>query len=226
MLGTVWPDLSLQMGEKFAAEKVRLDQRAAQAQRTITTREFRGTISLIGREIGVRARNADLIVMLRPGEAAEAGVRKSVFEGVLFGSGRPLLLTPPDWVKGAIGRNIVIGWNGSRESARAVADAAPFLERADKITIVTVGAAEHQRAMDDVNDLLGHFTRRGQKAEVRVIGDLGFGESATLFAEAVASRADLLVMGGYGRSRLGEFIFGGVTRETSKIASIPVLMSH
>jgi nucleotide-binding universal stress UspA family protein len=224
MLGTVWPEFLQQARANAAAEKLRLDQRAAKAQRVITTRELSGPIGFVGHEAGVRARSADLTIMLRPGEAVD--LRTSVFEGVLFGSGRPLLLTPPNWSKSAIGRNVVIGWNGERESARAVADAAPFLERADSITIVAVGSAERARAPGDVEDLLEHFTRRGLKAGVRVVGDLGYGETAALFAEAAASHADLLVMGGYGRSRLGEFIFGGVTREASKTAPIPVLMSH
>jgi nucleotide-binding universal stress UspA family protein len=221
MVSLVWADVLERARKAFTAEKTRLDQRAARGPRPITVRELEGPLGFMGRDAGVQARYADLTIMLRPGEE---DLRMSLFEGALFGSGRPLLLVPPDWRKGAIGRNIVIAWNGKREAARAVA--APFLDRADKITIVTVSADKHEHAVSEVDGALAHLARRGLKAGVRVVGDLGFSETATLFAEAGADHADLVVMGGYGRSRLGEFVFGGVTREALKTGSIPVLMSH
>jgi hypothetical protein len=63
-----------------------------------------------------------------------------MFEGVLFGSGRPLIMVPPDWKAGPIGANVAIGWNAKREAARGLADARPLIERAQRTTIVTVDA--------------------------------------------------------------------------------------
>lgn len=224
MVSVAWADVLQQARKGFAAERARLDQRAARGARPITTQELEGPVGFIGRDTAVRARHADLTIMLRPGGFAQEDMRMSLFEGVLFGSGRPLLLIPPDWRKESIGRNIVVAWNGKREAARAVADAGPFLDRAEEITIVTVGADKRDRAHGDAADILAHLARRGLKGGVRVVGDLGFSEAGTLFAEA--NDADLLVMGGFGHSRLGELVFGGVTREVLKTASIPVLMSH
>lgn len=223
-----WADILESVRKEFAAEKARLDQRLERAEKPVRARELETPLGLAPHQLGVAARYADLIVMRRPGGTMQEDVRTKLFEGVLFGAGRPVLLVPPDWREGPIGRNIVIAWNGKREAARAVADAAWFLERADKVEIVTVGADDKARdeSLASAEALSGHLGRRGIKAPSRVIGDLGFTEGATLLAEAAAAHADLLIMGGYGRSRLGEFIFGGVTRELLKEANLPVLMSH
>lgn len=228
MVSAVWADILKQTRAQFAAEKARLDQRAQAGSRALTSHVLGTRTGFAPRQVGVAARYADLVVMLRPGGAPQSDIRAKLFEGALFGAGRPVLLVPPDWRRSAIGRNIIIAWNGKREAARAVADAAPFIDCADTVSIVTVGAEEktRERLQAGAEELAAHLGRRGVKAGVRVIGDLGFSEAATLMAEAAAAHADLLVMGGYGRPRLGEFVFGGVTRELLVEANLPMLMSH
>jgi nucleotide-binding universal stress UspA family protein len=165
--------------------------------------------------------------MLRPGAAAMEDLRMAMAEGVLFGSGRPLLLIPPLWRGGSIGSNIVVGWNGRREAARALADAAPFLDKAAGVTVVCVSLGASRTEADASGQaIVSHLSRRRKRAELRHAGELGFSDGATLFGQAGALGADLVVMGGYGSPRLLEAIIGGVTREAMNTARIPVLMSH
>lgn len=228
MAPIVWPEILERTHKEFEAEKLKLERRAMQGARPIHVRDASVLPGFIGRDMGVAARYADLTVMVRPAENMREEMRTDLFEGVLFGAGRPLLLTPPNWRKGAIGRNIVVAWNGKREAARALGDALPFLARADTITVLTVGAGRGARDFGSSagDEARAHLARRGLRAEWRNIDTAGEPDASALFDEATSIRADLVVMGGYGRSRLGEFIFGGVTHQAIKSAQIPVLMSH
>lgn len=229
LVSVAWTEVLDQVRKQFAAEKQELDRRAMAGARPITTRELEVASAFLGRDAGLNARYADLTVMVRPDETWHGGLRRAMFEGVLFDAGRPVLLAPPEWREGPIGRNIVVAWNGKREAARALADATPFLERADKITVLTIGAGKDKgdSALQAGDDAVAHLARKGIHAERRNLADdLGFGEGAALLAEASALKADLVVMGGYGRSRLGEFIFGGVTQHVIESARVPLFMSH
>jgi nucleotide-binding universal stress UspA family protein len=171
----------------------------------------------------VEARYADVTIMDRPDD----DLRRSLFESVLFGAGRPVLLAPADW-PGPCGRNIVVAWNASREAARAVADAAPLLERAEKITIVTVDAKPSWSGHGEAPgaDIAAHLARRGLKVDVRNVDGMGRDDGAAILEECAAIDADLLVLGGYGRPRLQELIFGGVTRHVVTSAHLPIFISH
>jgi nucleotide-binding universal stress UspA family protein len=228
MQSVVWAEVLAQAREQFRASKAQVDARVRKGGRETTTRELPVAPGLAAREVTVQARYADLTVLLQPHEAWFADLRTTILEEVLFGSGRPLLHVPRDWRRREIGRNIAIGWNGKREAARAVADAAPFLEQAGRITIIVVGAGKNERELGAGagDDAAAHLARRGLKAEVRNVDDAGGGEGAALLAEADALGADLVVMGGYGHGRLREQVFGGVTRDLLKFASTPLFMAH
>lgn len=220
-IGTMWEEILNRAQSQFAEDKALLDKRAA--THPMTTRELSILPGALERELAAEARRADLTVLVRPGGSFVEGMRQTMYEGALFGSGRPVLVVPPTWKPGQLGRNVVVAWNGKREAARALADAAPFLERADAVTVVTVGAVEPR---DAITDVVAHLARRGIKAQARLIDDAGAGEADALMVEAAALNADLVVMGGYGRSRFREFVFGGVTREAITSAPLPILMSH
>lgn len=228
VVSVVWTQMLDQARKQFAAEKQALDRRAMEGVRPITTRELEVAAAFLGRDAGLNARYADLTVMVRPGDGRLGDLRRDMFEGILFGAGRPVLLAPPAWREGSIGRNVVVAWNGKREAARALADAGPFLERADKITILSIGAGKGKRDFGPgaADDAVAHLTRKGIRAERRNVDNPGVGEGEILLAEASALKADLVVMGGYGRSRLGEFIFGGVTQYVIDAARVPLFMSH
>jgi len=228
MVTSMWTEVLETMRRDFAQQRRELQQRCGRAAFPIELRAVESAAAFAGPEVAVQARHADLCVMLRPKGAKTNPERKAIFEEVLFGSGRPVLLIPPNWKRSAIGRNVVVGWNGKREAARAIADATTFLQAADKVTVVTVDA---KPAMDGHGeapgvDITAHLARKKIKAELCNVDGLGRPDGEALLAEADARNADLVVIGGYGRPRLSEWIFGGVTREILESARMPILISH
>jgi nucleotide-binding universal stress UspA family protein len=166
-----------------------------------------------------RARVSDLVVFgAQPSDSPELG---GAIETTLLAAGRPLLLAPAGVQ--TIGERVAIAWNDSAEAARALAFALPFVEAA---SVVHVLAAETWRTQfEATQDLADYLEWRGIMCERRAIeaeDDVG----AALLQAASAAGADLLVMGGYGRSRLRELVLGGVTRHVLTHAQLPVLLAH
>lgn len=225
--GFAWAEMLDAARAQFRGDKSKLDLRVKRSTTPMTSSEMTTLLSVVGADVAVEARCADLSVILRP-DGGMDGVRTSMFEGALFGSGRPVMVIPPRWTRQRIGANILIAWNGKREAARALADAAPFLQGGAKITIasVDVGKVSRDLAAATGEQVVAHLRRRGLGAELRELDNLDGSEALALFAEARALEADLIVMGGYGRSRMREFVFGGVTREALKSAPLPLFMSH
>jgi nucleotide-binding universal stress UspA family protein len=120
---------------------------------------------------------------------------------------------------------VMICWDGSRSAARAVADALPFLRRAKAIDLVTIGdrVASDAAAGAGIAD---HLSCHGLKASETQIPAPDLDVPHTILSHAAKSSADLVVMGGYGHSRLREFVLGGATRGILAEMSIPTLMSH
>jgi nucleotide-binding universal stress UspA family protein len=171
--------------------------------------------------IGAReARTADSFVALRPnGELQEP---KRLVESVLFASGRHLFLVPEGQRPTSAFSRILIAWNGSRESARALAEAMPFLHKAEEVAVMFVGD-KHSVEVPGAS-VVQHLKRHGIDA---VMEHVKSGKvAATLMAECEKQKVDLLVMGGYGHSRLREWLLGGVTYELLHGAPIPILVAH
>jgi nucleotide-binding universal stress UspA family protein len=228
MVSAMWAEVLAEARKSFAKEKTALETRCRKSERSIAIRDLLVASGFAGTDAAVHARHADLSIMIRPGGSKPFEYRNAIFEGVLFGAGRPVLLVPPAWRGERLGRKVVVAWNGKRESARALADAAPLLDGADEVTIVTIDAKPNYEGVGPVPgaDIAAHLARRGLKVEVRNLDGLGRDEADTLIAGARALDADLIVMGGYGRSRLSEIVFGGMTRAMAEKSPLPVLMSH
>lgn len=180
------------------------------------------------REVGAEAgwvaeygRVADLTVIGRPVDGD--GVASETIEGALIESGRPLLI-PPATPLAVLPGTIAIAWNGTREAARAVGAALPLLGFAKEIVILTV-AEEKVASGEEASRLMAALRWRGVPVSTRHLEPAPSGAADTLLA-AAAEHAALLVMGGYGHSRLREWIFGGFTRRVLQGADIPVLMAH
>jgi nucleotide-binding universal stress UspA family protein len=171
------------------------------------------------------ARRFDLAVV---GQAQREGGASDelVVEGALFESGRPLVVVPYIQKRGLTLERVLACWDGGRTAARAIGDAMPFLERAKAVDIVIV--AEERKGGDEINgaNMGEHLARHGVTANVKRIakGDLAIED--VLLSYAADSGADFMVMGGYGHSRLREFILGGVTRGILASMTVPVMMSH
>lgn len=226
-VGAVWPEILAQAHADFLKVKEKLVARCQRSTRRIAIEEVVAGTSMAGIMMATRARHADLTILSRP-DGGFSDFRMSLFEAALFNSGRPVLLVPPQWRKGPIGSNVVVAWNAKREAARALADAAPFLDRAAKITVLTVDAKPGLDGHGEAPgvDIAAHLARRGLKVEVLNADALGRSDSIAVLEEAQGLGADLMVMGGYGHARLRQFFFGGVTRDLVMTAPIPLLMSH
>jgi nucleotide-binding universal stress UspA family protein len=180
------------------------------------------------REIGAEpywvaehGRAADLLVIGRPGE--DEGVSLDTIEGALVDSGRPLLILPASPMT-ALPETIAIAWKATPEAARALTGALPFLSFAKQIVILTV--AEDQRASEQEADrLMASLRWHGVPVLARHLQPDGGSPADTLLSAALEYTA-LLVMGGYGHSRLREWIFGGFTLRVLRGAEVPVLMVH
>ena len=176
--------------------------------------------------LAFHAHYADIVVV---GQAAQEDVDRSIATDlggtVALEAGRPVLLMPHEGSYSSAWKRIMIAWDSSRAATRAVHDAMDFLKAADQVDVLCIDA-EESADHDPGADIAGHLARHGVPAQAhrRVSGDLSTTE--TLIATMLSMKSDLLVMGAYGHSRLGEIVFGGVTHNIQRHASIPVLMSN
>ena len=173
--------------------------------------------------VSSHARVFDVTVLGRP-TAGQAEPSMATLEAVLFESGRPILIAPPR-APTTLGETITIAWNGSTETARAVAFAMPFLMQARRVIVVTVeGSPLHQGPAGE--QLARSLRLNGVKAEAITIGmerrDIG----ETLLRHSASVGADLMVKGAYTQSRLRQMIFGGTTSHILAEANLPVFMAH
>lgn len=165
-------------------------------------------------------RRADLTIFPRErlaGLAAE-GLEPS---HLAMSTGRPMLLTP-DREPMTVGRRILVAWNGGRESARALHDAAPFLARAERVHVLSVGE-------DGASDraLTSHLERHGCRPDmIFTRGEKGQSAEEVLLDHVARLGCDLVVMGLYGHSRMREVLLGGVSRAMLACSPVPLFVSH
>jgi nucleotide-binding universal stress UspA family protein len=173
---------------------------------------------------GVQSRRASLTMMLRPAGAPNQSMRSAMFENILFESGRPVLVVPPDWRHETLGETILVAWDGSRAATRALADAQPLLARAENVFVVTVD----QKSTGGVTgaNIAAHLRRIGIRSQQPDVPGSEKPPEAALLEECAAVGADLIVMGGYRHSRLQEKLFGGVTQSLLAGSPAPLLISR
>ena len=175
--------------------------------------------------IGALSRLYDLSVVLQP-ESSYSSYDNAIPHAILFHSGGPMLMIPYIQKGPLVARHVGIAWDGSRLAARAARDALPFLTAAQAVTVIAVNEGRNDAGEASSDQLVSHLARRGVKARVqRLTADRGNVHGAIL-SIAAESNIGLLVMGGFGHSRLQEWILGGVTRGMFDSMTVPVLMSH
>lgn len=174
--------------------------------------------------VGAAARLYDLSIVAQP-EFERDSFDNTLAQEILFQSGGPVLFMPYIFRGAFSGKRIGICWDGSRLAARAVRDAMPLLEKAEAITILTIDGAHSVPADASAVHLVHYLARLG--VDTRIAAKT---ETAAIQPGILSMAADeglnLLVMGGYGHSRLKETVFGGVTREMLESMTVPTLMSH
>ena len=172
--------------------------------------------------VAEHGRTADLIVAGRGQH--DDGIAMEVLEAALINSGRPVLVAPPT-APASIGRVVTIAWKGTREAAGAISAALPFIAQAERVVILTID--EDDDADDRSPERLQRALRWHNPSVLmhRLVREHG-SVAETLLAAATQAESDLLVMGGYGHTRLREAVFGGFTRHVLERAELPVLMAH
>jgi nucleotide-binding universal stress UspA family protein len=165
------------------------------------------------------SRHHDLTIMGRPGSID--GLPRDRLETVLMASGRPLLVMPPQTRLDEI-TTPAICWKETPEAARAVKAAMPLLKAAGKAIVIGI----REKGEGEPAPLLGYLKRHGVEARFEQAERGREGIFAALETKARALGADLIIMGGYGRSRLQEFVFGGVTQTALEQATLPVFIMH
>jgi nucleotide-binding universal stress UspA family protein len=168
----------------------------------------------------------DLIIAPHPlGESREL-VASFVPDEFLLKSGAPTLIAPYDWTYRPIGQTIVIAWNATRESTRAVHDAMPLLEKAHKVIVFSFSRGASELRASAVA-LVAHLAHHGVVATLSDWTNTGDSTAVeALFASLDTQDCDMIVAGGFGHSRLFEGLFGGVSLDLVNQPVLPVLLSH
>jgi nucleotide-binding universal stress UspA family protein len=220
--------IEAQRSENAAAAKTAIDhfnKAAAAAGLSSESRTLSTGIAGAGSLFGGIARRFDLAIV---GQAQpdKYPPEDLIAESALFEAGRPMIVVPYIQKGGLKLDRVLVCWDGSRQAARAIADAMPLLARSKSVEVVIV--ANERGKEDEIPgaDIGQHLARHGLKVDVKRItaGSIDVGNA--ILSHAADMSADFLVMGGYGHSRLREFILGGVTRTILASMTVPALMSH
>ena len=203
----------------------RFEQVAKRVGVAYETRTLNASIAGAADRLGHLARRFDLAIVGQP-ERERAAAAEVVDEGVLFDSGRPVIFVPYIQKSGLKLDRVMLCWDGSRAATRAINDAMPFLEKAKQVELVIVSSKAGKANELTGADMGQHLARHGLKVEVKRITSPDIDVTSTILSYAADSSADMIVMGGYGHSRLREFILGGVTRGLLETMTVPTLMSH
>jgi nucleotide-binding universal stress UspA family protein len=214
-------DNAREYGDEIQAK---LRKRLDLLQKPVELRRLDVYSDTIGETAASEARSVDAFVGLRPNRSPDEP--ENMVEGVLFGSGRHLVLIPEQKPMPLAFDHILIAWNESREAARAVAEAMPYLRKAETVNVIVVddGAPVEKQATIGEN-LIAHLLHHDVGAalhHVKKEGKIG----TTLIMEAHERKADLVVMGGYGHSRLREWLLGGTTYDMMHHSPAPLLVAH
>jgi nucleotide-binding universal stress UspA family protein len=170
----------------------------------------------------------DLVVVGQKNDTDPLSLAGSLTEDVILDCGRPVLVIPSTDFPDTVGDHVLVAWNASRESVRAVNDALPLLKQAQTVDILAINRPGYVAGEGDIpsTDICQHLVRHGVNATATHLEaqDISVGEM--LLSHAADKGADLIVMGAYGHSRVRELVLGGATCHLLQHMTIPVLMAH
>jgi nucleotide-binding universal stress UspA family protein len=175
------------------------------------------------------ARNFDLSILRQANpDRPNAELVTDVAEAVLFSSGRPVFFMPYIGAHAIPCQNALIAWDGSAASTRAVHDALPLMESMKEVVILVVNSDKQERTNGEEpgSDISAHLHAHGINNRVSRVHSDGISTSTMILNALSDNGSDILIMGGYGTSRLREVVLGGVTRTLLGSMTVPVFMSH
>jgi nucleotide-binding universal stress UspA family protein len=203
----------------------RFDGAARVASILSETRIVQSTMAGVATRFAHIARRFDLSLVAQAKPDAD-GPEALIVEQALFDSGRPILVVPYIQTAPFTTDRILLCWDGSRAAARAAADAIPFLSRAKAVEIFIVETGKLKSDEIPGADIAGHLARHSRNVIVTRTASGDTDVASVILSHAADTGADMLVMGGYGHSRLREFILGGATRTILGSMTLPTLLSH
>lgn len=220
--------IEAQQRDSETAAKAAMDRFAAAASRagvSAETVKVGASFAGAGEQFGLIARRFDLVVVGQA-EPEKDTIEELIAESALFESARPVIVVP--YIQKAPLKldRVMVCWDGSRAATRAIADAMTLLERAGTVEVVII--ANERGKQDEIPgaDMGQHLARHGLKVDVKRIAGGDVDVADALLSHAADANVDFMVMGGYGHSRLREFVLGGVTRSILQSMTVPTLMSH
>lgn len=228
---SIYPDFTSQLLEGYRTEMKKNVEEAHKRFKMSATElnvahEFHtgsGRLDAAISDFTKRVRASDLAVLAQHETVEMKNIGDVFLEAALFHSGRPLIIVPKDNASEFSIARVLVAWDGSAHAARAVSAATPLLERAGKILVLTI--KEDDKSSDlGGHELVNNLRLHNLNAELSERNDTDI--AATIVEETEMFRASLVVMGGYGHSRLREFVMGGATRLMLRIMPVPVLMAH
>ncbi|MBD0415142.1 universal stress protein [Oryzicola mucosus] len=220
------PEMIMEAEELSAHHGARLlqavDEQARSASVPFTITVAKAPLTSVADRAAAQARYYDLALI---GCSPDNTGAQMVAEALVFGAGRPALLIPESISLSRLD-HVVIAWDGSRVAARAVSDALPLLDRAVRISVVTATGEKHIEDEQGAERLAESLRRGGLLAEWKTI-PAGTGRIGDILQQHAGSiGANVLVMGGYGHSRLRDFVLGGATAGVLGNLQLPVMLSH
>ncbi|MGP1675792.1 MAG: universal stress protein [Burkholderiales bacterium] len=213
---------------------------AAAAELVRTEREFNNQASAAGLRnvewrtaiddpvdaMTLHARYADLVVIGQSDRSDGSNMAADFPQRLVLAAGRPVLILPSVGSFATIGKRILVAWDAGREATRAVTDAIPMLRLADNVNVMAVNPKRGEHGNVAGADIGLYLARHGVRVEVKADHGAEIDVGNELLSRAADLDADLIVMGGYGHSRLKEWALGGATRTILESMTAPVLMSH
>lgn len=224
IVDTVEMEAALKLG---AERQEALQERfAGRNERTVVLR-VNETTSAMGSLIAGLARTRDTFVCSLPGRDRDLEVSGTILDRVLIEGGRSVIGLPQDFEGGFPIRNVTVAWNGSRESARATAEAMPLLKSAETVTVLLVDQLRRAgRETRPGDDILLHLTRHEVKAKVARVAKDELKTSDAILAEAKRQGADILVIGAQAEGGLLQWLKGSVSRDLLSKTPLPLFMAH
>ncbi len=171
--------------------------------------------------IGRLGRLADAVIMPKP---IKVSPPSSSFEAAVRETGRPVIMVPRKSVQPVLSKHIALGWNNSKEAAQAIVAAGPCLRAAETVTVMVTEKRVNQRP--SAAEVVVYLKCHNIAATIGMLDVSKRSVGEALLAQSKEAGVDLLVVGGYSRSRLRDVVMGGVTTHLLQHADMPVLMYH